>query len=605
MNSPESYLSATPLDEQFAIEQNLTPTTTRVSVASDGTQASVRITDDSTQASEDSYIYPDSYSSSISSDGRYVAFQSYADNLVPGDTNEQPDIFVRDRQTGTTERVNVAADGTQANDYSYSSSISADGRYLAFLSRASNLVPDDTNEQPDIFVRDRQTGTTERVSVATDGTQANDYSGELSISADGRYLAFASRASNLVPGDTNEQPDIFVRDRQTGTTERVSVAAEGTQANKDSWEKPTISADGRYVTFSSRASNLVPDDTNEQWDIFVRDRQTGTTERVSVASDGTQANNGSYSSSISADGRYVAFASWANNLVPDDTNERPDIFVRDRQTGTTERVSVAADGTQANSTSWYPSISADGSHVAFQSDANNLVPGDKNDLEDIFVRNRQTGTTERVSVATDGTQANSMSSSPSISADGSQVAFQSDASNLVPGDTNDASDIFVRDFAASFSPPEPSDRNIIKGTPKKDLLLGTPDSDRIYGLGGNDILFGKDANDNLFGGNGRDYLFGCGGDDIFDGGAGDDWLSGGSGADQFVLREGEGLNTIADYLDGTDSFRLDGGLTFEQLTISQDSCHTVISVADTNEKLAALIGVETSSIGTEDFTIGT
>jgi Tol biopolymer transport system component len=615
MNNPESYLSATPLDnnlsEQIAIEQNIAPTTTRVSVAADGTQASVSVTSEGTQASDDSYIGPDSYSSSISADGRYVAFQSYADNLVPGDTNEQPDIFVRDRQTGTTERVNVAADGTQANDYSYSSSISADGRYVAFLSRASNLVPGDTNEQPDIFVRDRQTGTTERVNVAADGTQANNYSGELSISADGRYLAFASRASNLVSDDTNEQPDIFVRDRQTGTTERVSVAADGTQANKDSWEKPTISADGRYVAFSSRASNLIPDDTNEQWDIFVRDRQTGTTERVSVAADGTQANNGSYSQSISADGRYVAFSSWANNLVPDDTNERPDIFVRDRQTGTTERVSVTSDGTQANSTSWYPSISADGSHVAFQSDANNLVPGDKNDLEDIFVRDlaggealrdRQTGTTEKVSVATDGTQANSISSSPSISADGSYVAFQSDASNLVPGDTNDASDIFVRDLAASFSPPEPSEHNIIKGTPEKDLLLGTPDSDLIYGLAGNDTLFGKDGNDSLFGGDGRDYLFSCSGDDILDGGASDDWLSGGSGADQFVLREGDGLNTIVDYLEGTDSFWLDGGLTFEKLTISQGSCGTVISVTETNEELAALIGVEANSIAAEDFT---
>jgi Tol biopolymer transport system component len=408
--------------------------TTRVSVASDGTQGN------------DISAYH-----SISADGRYVAFWSEASNLVPGDTNGWPDIFVHDRQTGQTSRVSVASDGTQGNGWSgYYPSISADGRYVTFYSHASNLVPGDTSNVPDVFVHNRQTGQTTRVSVASDGTQGNDGSWFPSISADGRYVAFLSRASNLVPGDINRWwYDVFVHDRQTGQTTRVSVASDGTQGNGGSrWLPPSISADGRYVAFSSDASNLVPGDTNAAPDVFVHDRQTGHTSRVSVASDGTQGNAGSVGHSISADGRYVAFASGASNLVPGDTNNYTDVFVHDRQTGQTSRVSVASDGTQGNRYSSRPSISADGRYVAFISEASNLVPGDTNAAIDIFIHDRQTGQTTRVSVASDGTQGNNHSDSPSISAVGRYVAFHSDASNLVPGDTNNAQDVFVHDRGA-------------------------------------------------------------------------------------------------------------------------------------------------------------
>jgi Tol biopolymer transport system component len=343
------------------------------------------------------------------------------------------------------ERVSLATDGTQGDSDSSgndSPSISADGRYVAFDSLSSNLVPGDTNGFSDVFVRDRQTNTTTRVSLATDGTQGDSYSDNPSISADGRYIAFRSNASNLVPGDTNGTEDIFVRDRQTNTTTRVSVASDGTQGN-DFSDNPSISADGRYVAFESYASNLVPGDTNATYDIFVRDRQTNTTTRVSVASDGTQGNNGSSYPSISADGRYVAFASIAGNLVPGDTNGLYDIFVRDRQTNTTTRVSVATDGTQGNDYSLNPHISADGRYIAFESAASNLVPGDTNGTNDIFVRDRQTNTTTRVNVASDGTQGNGYSAFSSISADGRYVAFASYANNLVPGDTNGAYDVFV------------------------------------------------------------------------------------------------------------------------------------------------------------------
>ena len=398
-----------------------------VSVASDGTQGNGRNT-----------YYP-----SISADGRLVAFYSDATNLVPGDTNEETDVFVHDWQTGETTRVSVASDGTQGNDFSVFPSISSDGHYVAFYSRATNLVPGDTNGLLDVFVHDRQTGETERVSVASDGTEGTgDTIKYHSISADGLFVAFSSRASDLVPGDTNGEIDVFVHDRQTGETTRVSVASDGTQGDGTSW-RPSISSDGHHVAFQSSASNLARGDTNEGFDVFVHDRQTGETTKVSVVSDGTQGDGRSWRPSLSADGHYVAFDSAATNLVPGDTNEGFDVFVHDRQTGETTRVSVASDGTQGNDFSCVPSIGAEGRYVAFLSSAFNLVVGDSNNIDDIFVHDRETRETVRLSTSSDGTQGNGRSNLPSISADGRYVAFHSLSSNLVPEDTNGGTDIFV------------------------------------------------------------------------------------------------------------------------------------------------------------------
>ncbi|MEX2158554.1 MAG: flexitail domain-containing putative surface protein [Dehalococcoidia bacterium] len=389
-----------------------------------------------------------SYADAISADGRFVAFRSHATNLVAGDTNGTFDAFVRDRQSGTTERVSVDSAGNQGNSDSYAAAISADGRFVAFWSAATNLVAGDTNGVQDAFVRDRQTGTTERVSLDNAGTQGNDSSYPVSISADGRFVAFESYATNLVASDTNGVPDAFVRDRQSGTTERVSVDSSGTQGNDSSWAG-SISADGRFVAFASVATNLVAGDTNGTGDVFVRDRLSGTTERVSVDSVGTQSNGFSYAAAISADGRFVAFWSDATNLVAGDTNGVADAFVRDRQTGTTERVSVDNAGTEGNAFSHPTSISADGRFVAFWSYATNLVASDTNGVADALVRDRQSGTTERVSVDSAGNQGNNDSAPKGISADGRFVAFGSDASNLVAGDTNGTTDAFVRDRGAA------------------------------------------------------------------------------------------------------------------------------------------------------------
>jgi len=389
------------------------------------------------QQGNGSSFYP-----SISADGRYVAFYSDATNLVAGETNVKYDVFVYDRKTHKTRRVSVSSTGQQGNDDSLDPSISADGRYVAFYSYATNLVAGDTNGTYDIFVYDRRKHKTRRVSVSSGGQEGNGDSYDPSISADGRYVAFDSAASNLVAGDTNGTYDIFVYDRSKHKTRRVSVSSGGQEGNGDSLD-PSISADGRYVAFESYASNLVAGDANNKTDVFVYDRKTHKTRRVSVTSGGQQGNDDSTNPSISADGRYVAFYSYATDLVAGDTNVKYDVFVYDRKTHKTRRVSVSSGGQEGNGNSLAPSISADGRYVAFHSYASNLVAGDSNNIVDVFVYDRRKHKTRRVSVSSGGQQGNSFSLDPSISADGRYVAFHSYASNLVAGDTNDKSDVFV------------------------------------------------------------------------------------------------------------------------------------------------------------------
>ena len=293
----------------------------------------------------------------------------------------------------TTQRVNVRPDGTQTVEFSSNPAVSANGLCVAFRS-GDHIAPNDWNMTFDVYLRDRGAGTTELVSMSTAGDPGNAYSGSalggFAISADGRYVAFESTAWNLVPGDTNGHLDVFVRDRQLGTTELVSAAPGGEFGNNESGE-PSISADGRYVAFTSLASNLVPGDTNADEDVFVRDLVTGATERVSVTNAGAEQNRGALEPAISADGRFVVFKSGSTNLVPDDTNGVEDSFVRDLATGTTARVDLAYDGAQANGGGSDPVISSDGRCIAFSSYSTNLVPGDTNATSDIFVRDLDGG----------------------------------------------------------------------------------------------------------------------------------------------------------------------------------------------------------------------
>lgn len=552
--------------------------TERVSVDSEGREGWSKVN-----------FYDRSITSDISDNGRYVAFSSYASDLVPGDTNGTSDVFVHDRQMGTTTRVSVDSAGAQGSSISYEPSISADGRYVSFTSYASNLVPGDISEARDIFVHDRQTGATTRVSVDSAGQQNDGDAFEPSISADGRYVAFTAFTSNLVPGERNW--DIFVHDRQTGVTTRISVNSAGRQGDRSS-HGASISGDGRYVAFTSEARNLVPDDWNGRSDVFVHDRQTAITTRVGVNS-GEGHQYSYWRPSISGDGRYVAFFDYTSSLVPGETDVGWNISVHDRHMGATARVIVDGALTpDASDYEWRPSMSADGRYIAFSYYSSNLVPGDPNDGWDIFTLDRQTGVTTRVSVDSAGLPGNSTSYwPPSISGDGRYVSFTSYASNLVPGDTNNVVDVFVHDRFATLLegphgnttctdrldndsdgdvdatdsdcalPPAPrmcnGKRVTIFGTPGNDNYTGslsdgwprTPNDDVIAGLAGDDVINGGGGNDTICGGDGNDTMSGSAGMDRLFGGPGDDVLRGGRGNDK--LNAGPGTD-ICDGQAGTD-----------------------------------------------------
>jgi Tol biopolymer transport system component len=355
---------------------------------------------------------------------------------------------------GTTELVSVGSAGAAGDSDSSLASISGDGRIVAFWSFASNLVPGDTNGTSDVFVRDRVAGTTERVSVDSRERQSigGDQGGVLDtnfgrpvITPDGRFVAFASSATNLVKGDRNNTVDIFLRDRVVGTTERVTMAGRKTEANSES-SVPAISPDARFIAFRSFADNLVPGDTNFTSDVFLLDRQAGTIVRVSLTSTGQQADNASGSPSITPDGRFVVFESGALLLPGEVEDFASDVYLRDVQAGTTEGISTVTTGFVRHSVA--PTISADGRFVAFQSWDGGLVPGDTNDRYDIFVLDRSTGVYERVSVDSAGVEGNNDSLGPAMTPDGRFVAFTSDADNLVAGDGNFDVDVFVHDRVA-------------------------------------------------------------------------------------------------------------------------------------------------------------
>ncbi|HWJ05546.1 MAG TPA: hypothetical protein VNS57_07120 [Steroidobacteraceae bacterium] len=385
--------------------------------------------------------------SSLSANGRYVVFRSWRSTLVAKDTNGSSDIFVRDLATATTERVSVSSSGLQMKAGSRAPVISADGRFVAFQSKAANLVPGDDNEAEDIFRHDRWTGRTILVSRASNGARGNAGSFAPAISANGRFVAFMSNAGNLAPGASGWYRSVYVRDVWRGTTRLVSVNTQGEEGQGDAISL-VISADGRYVAFASGAGNLAANDVNGGYDVFVRDLQVGVTELISVAVDGVSGQSFSLDPAISADGRYVAFTSWVRNLVPNDVNGYHDVFVRDRQTRTTERVSLSANGAELSWGAAGPTVSGNGRYVTFVSTDPNVVSGDTNGVPDAFVRDRQLQAVTRVSVGIDGVEGFSPEGvTASISADGKTVAFDTYSPGLVPNDTNSSQDVFVRTLA--------------------------------------------------------------------------------------------------------------------------------------------------------------
>lgn len=433
----------------------------------------------------------DSDRPSISQAG-HVAFTSQACNLVADDTCPLPDpcpvgsppgcidtrtwcetwgctdVFLYNPNGGTISRVSLGVGGVEGNDDSWDASVSANGRYIAFTSVAGNMHPDDRDGDWDVYLHDRESGATFLVSRNSDDLPGNKNSSSPDLSPDARFVAFASSSSNLVDDDTNGFWDVFVRAMSSGTTWRVSLNSSGEEGNSSSaaFSKPAISADGLTVAFDSFATNLVSNDSNEEIDVFVRVSNEFRTVRVSESSVGLQGDNESSAPVMTPDGRFVAFHSLAGNLVAGDGNALWDVFVRDRDANrngifdesgavSTVRVSVNAAGAGGNDSSLFPDISDDGRYVAFYSYATNLLSTpDTNESADVFVHDRDTDVdgifdepgavaTFRVSMASNGLQANGPSSYPVITRDGRYVAFESRAFNLVPGDTEGSTDVFL------------------------------------------------------------------------------------------------------------------------------------------------------------------
>lgn len=377
----------------------------------------------------------DSILPAVSGDGSYVVFQSNASGLVASDQNSSSDVFLRDTVTGLTSRVSVSTMGTEGGAYSGDADISADGRYVVFASSADNLVPGDNNLDADAFRHDTQTAITERVSVSTAGTEGNSGSFIPTVSADGRYVAFYSFATNLHAAASSYILNAYVRDTQLPLTTHVSISSAGTPANGVGVFEPVISSDGSAVVYYGGSDNLVPNDNNNSFDVFYHDLGTSITSRLSVSTAGSEGNAGSSSDSadLNADGRYVVFASTANNLVPDDTNNVYDIFLRDTVDQITSRVSVSTAGSEGNNGSYTPAISGDGRYVVFSSYATNFTSEYTGYNLHIYVHDTQTATTTLLSRSADGAIGNGDSRNPDISADGHTVVFQSDATNLVAG----------------------------------------------------------------------------------------------------------------------------------------------------------------------------
>jgi hypothetical protein len=380
---------------------------------------------------------------SVSADGSLVAFSTH-EFLVPGDLTWGYDVFVQERATGKLVLASTSADGVVAGNGSINPCLSGDGRFVAFESDASTLVPGDTNDVTDVYRKDLATGEVVRISVNGHGQEVQGYSREPRCSDDGVRVSFHSIAAGYVAVDANGgKPDVFVRDVSTGTTRIVSVSSAGVQGNGNNWNM-SISGNGERVAIMSYSNNLVPGDTNNRADIFVHDLQSGQTTRVSVATNGAQANDHSLGGSLSRDGRYVCFTSLASNLTPGDTNNKPDVFVHDLQTGITERVSVDSAGAQGSGESGSGLLSGDGRFVAFLSSAANLAPNGSGSAAQVYLHDRVTGTTTRESVDAAGEQGDYKSDELAFSSDGGTIAYRSYATNLVPNDSNNQTDIFVR-----------------------------------------------------------------------------------------------------------------------------------------------------------------
>ncbi len=410
--------------------------------------------------------------SAVSADGRFVAFHSRGSDLVAGDRNGAFDVFVLDRLTSTMTLVSRGTSRAPGNDDSLNPSISDDGRYVAYQSEATDLVAGDDNGESDVFVHDRITGSTTRLSVGTGGAEADGGSGVPTIAGDGRIVAFQSNATNLVAGDDNGTVDVFVADRASGSVELVSVAAGGGAGNGASFD-PVISGDGRHVAFSTIADDLVAGDDDGNYDIVLRDLGSSSSRVVSVGGSGEQLSGDSFDPAIDTDGSHVAFRVTETNQG----DTRLDVRVWNRSTTRSELVSAAADGGEANGSSYAPAISGDGIWVAFHSTATDLVESDLEGQLDVFVRDLSGDTTVRVSEGAErGGDRRSLNAA--ISRDGAVVVFETDATNLLVGDDNGLGDVVLREGITAGAPDVDAPEVVEVDLTPRSIDVSDPDSTR-------------------------------------------------------------------------------------------------------------------------------
>ena len=389
-----------------------------------------------------------SYDPSVSADGRWVAFVSEASNLLGGASSADPngfaDVFLVDTQTATIRLVSSAG-GAPADGPSAHPDISADGRYVVFETAATNIVPADANGSSSDIVRfDAQTGALTLMSRrGATGAQGDGDSFAPTISSDGTKVAFGSRATNLIGNDTNGKADIFVRDVVASVTTRASTDSSGRQANNASYDG-AIAPNGTHVALSSLASNLVKGDTNGVRDVFLKNLTSGKTIRVSVSTGERQAKGSSGLEDVSADGRSVVFSSFAPNLVKNDTNNKGDVFVRDRVGGTTVRASRRG-AVEGNDDSFGAAISDDSAFVVFQTRATTLgeTADENGSVGDLYEYRVETKALVRISVDAAGGWTNGGSYEAAIAGDGNVIAFASAATDLVAGDDDDVDDVFL------------------------------------------------------------------------------------------------------------------------------------------------------------------
>lgn len=441
-----------------------------------------------------------SYTPDISGDGRFITYVSLNGDYVDGVGHGIRSIFVYDRQTGETNLISRTPDGNGANNASFNPQISADGRYVTFNSFATNLVPGDEHAHGDVFLHDRETGETSLISLIPDGYVGNYIFGPPSLSADGQTIAFTSWPSLECDSGFDSRQRIIVFNHVTGETNQISIPSFEGQGVA-SIRFPSISDDGQFVSFIRMIVRGPTENASTESALFIYDLDTSEAEQIT---------SGMPSSfyifpDISGDGRFVSYSSYP--LAPE-SNDPYNVFVYDRNTGERDLISHALDGSLGGPISTTNSISGDGRFVAFSSYASNLVANDNNDKSDTFVHDRLTGQIRRVNLGINGEEADGETRTVEISNDGRFIVFESNATNLVADDTSNDLDVFVVSNPL-FSSTDPTDSDdVLTGSATGNAIYGLAGDDTLNGLGGNDQLFGGDGVDILIGGDGDDYIIG-------------------------------------------------------------------------------------------------